>query len=89
MWHISVVSREKGKEGNVLFMIYSTHLKEGKNEVFYFTMHSTHFIYGYMVSDIWLRTIQIVREEIPLPPHVLLFPISIKGYFICTIPQRG
>ena len=25
--------------------------------------HSTHFIYGYMASDIWLRTIQIVRKE--------------------------
>ena len=23
----------------------------------------------------------------PLPPHRLLFPISSKGYFICTIPQ--
>ena len=35
---------------------------EGK-EMFYLTTHSTHFIYGYMASDIWLRTIQIVREE--------------------------
>ena len=26
-------------------------------------MHSTHFIYGYMASDIWLRTILIVRKE--------------------------
>ena len=25
----------------------------------------------------------------PLPPHGLLFPISSKGYFICTIPQTG
>ena len=25
--------------------------------------HSTHFIYGYMASDIWLRTILIVRKE--------------------------
>ena len=25
--------------------------------------HSTHFIYGYMASDIWLRTILIVRME--------------------------
>ena len=32
-------------------------------EVFYLTMHATHFIYGYMVSDIWLRTILIVRKE--------------------------
>ena len=25
----------------------------------------------------------------PLPSHGLLFPISNKGSFICTIPQRG
>ena len=31
--------------------------------MFYLTMHSTHFIYGYMVSDIWLRTILIVGKE--------------------------
>ena len=31
--------------------------------MFYLTTHSTHFIYGYMASDIWLWTIQIVRKE--------------------------
>ena len=31
--------------------------------LFYLTTHSTHFIYGYMASDIWLRTILIVRKE--------------------------
>ena len=31
--------------------------------MFYLTTHSTHFIYGYMASDIWLRTILIAREE--------------------------
>ena len=60
---------------------------EGK-EMFYLTTHSTHFIYGYTVSDIWLRTIQIVRGN-PLPPHRLLFSINSKGSFICTIPQTG
>ena len=30
---------------------------------YYLTTHSTHFIYGYMASDIWLRTILIVRKE--------------------------
>ena len=34
-----------------------------EREMFYLTTHSTHFIYGYMASDIWLRTIQIMREE--------------------------
>ena len=32
-------------------------------QMFYLTTHSPHFIYGYMASDIWLRTILIVREE--------------------------
>ena len=35
----------------------------GRKLMFYLTMHSTHFIYGYMASDIWLRTILIVRKE--------------------------
>ena len=44
------------------------HLKWGKawireREMFYLTTHSTHFIYGYMASDIWLRIILIVRKE--------------------------
>ena len=34
------------KEGNVLF-------KEGRKEMFYLKMHSTHCIYGYMALDIW------------------------------------
>ena len=34
-----------------------------EREMFYLTTHSTHYIYSYMVSDIWLRTILIVRKE--------------------------
>ena len=37
--------------------------KEGRKEMFYLTTHSTDFIYGYMASDILLRTILIVSEE--------------------------
>ena len=36
---------------------------EGRKEMFYLTTQSTHFIYGYMASDIWLKTILIVRKE--------------------------
>ena len=36
---------------------------QGRKERFYLTMHSTHFIYGYMASNIWLRTILIVMRE--------------------------
>ena len=57
--------------------------------MFYLTTHSTHFIYGYMASDIWLRTILIVRKETCCRHIRLLFPISSKGSFICTIPQTG
>ena len=35
----------------------------------YLMTHSTHFIYGYMASDIWLRTILIVRKE-TCCPHI-------------------
>ena len=45
------------------FTIYPTPYREREREMFYLTMHSTHFIYGYMASDIWLRTILIVRKE--------------------------
>ena len=67
---------ERGKkEGNVIFndalntfhsRLYSVgHMakREREREMFYLTTHSTHFIYGYMASDIWLRTILIVRKE--------------------------
>ena len=37
--------------------------REREREMFYLTTHSTRFIYGYIASDIWLRTILIVRME--------------------------
>ena len=41
-----------------------SHLKgERERKKFYLTTHSTHFIYGCMASDIWLRTILIVRKK--------------------------
>ena len=75
----------------------------------YLMMHSTHFIYGYMASDIWylfnnaLNTFYLwlygvghmvknhSDSEIGnlLPLNGLLFLISSKGSFICTIPQTG
>ena len=39
------------------------HMVKREREMFYLMTHSTHFIYGYMASDIWLRTILIVRKE--------------------------
>ena len=58
---------------------------EGRKEMFYLMTHSTHFIYGYMASDIWLRTILIVRKEtccrhkgyfFRLAARVLLYALS-------------
>ena len=62
--------------------------EERRKEMFYLTTHSTHFIYGYMVSDIiMVKDHSGSERENLLPPHGLLFPISSKGSFICTIPQ--
>ena len=36
--------------------------EKGREKMFYLTTHSTHFIYGYMASDIWLRTILIEKK---------------------------
>ena len=60
-----------------------------RKEMFYLTMHSTHFILriygvGHMVKDH-----SDSERGNPLPPHGLLFPINSKGSFICTIPQTG
>ena len=55
--------------------------------MFYLTTHSTHFIYGYMTSDI--KDHSDSEKGNPLPPHMLLFPITSNGYVICTIPQTA
>ena len=86
---------ERGrKEGNVLFndalntfylRLYGVgHMvkdhsesEKGRKERFYLTTLSTHIIYGYN------------ERGNPVPPHRLLFLISSKGSFICTIPQTG
>ena len=44
-------------------LLVNSSARERGREMFYLTTHSTHFIYGYMASDIWLRTILIVRKE--------------------------
>ena len=50
--------------GWVFFVITGPHhLSVPRKEMFYLTMHSTHFNYGHMASDIWLRTVITVRKE--------------------------
>ena len=58
---------------------------EGRKEMFYLTTHSTR-LYG--VRPMVMDQFDSEREN-PLPPLGLLFPISSKSYFICTIPQTG
>ena len=40
------------KNGNMAYCIL-TEKGVREREMFYLTMHSTHFIYSYMASDIW------------------------------------
>ena len=60
----------------------------GRKEMFYLTTHSTHFIYGYMASDM-VKDHSDSEKGNPLLLHRLLFPINSRGSFICTIPQTG
>ena len=65
--------------------IMNVYRKEG-NVLFKDALNTFYLrLYGvrHMVKDH-----QIAREE-TIPPHGLLFPISNKGYFICTIPQTA
>ena len=44
--------------------------------------HSTHFIYGYMGSNIWHKGQLIGHERgSPLPPQGLLFPILLYATY--------
>ena len=53
--------------------------------LFYLPMHSTHFIYGYAVSNLSLRTDEVTREETIAATSLA----TLCKYFICTIPQTG
>ena len=51
-------------------------------------MHSTHFIYGYMASDICERTIHIVREETCCCHYMEVFSINKKRVFYMHHPTE-
>ena len=55
--HLSRVVENPTEWSTVLVL----HSKE-REKCYILKTHSTHFIYGYMASDIWLRTILIVRK---------------------------
>ena len=83
-WALSI-GRDSNGFQPPLYTPCSGDAEEREREMFYLTTHSTHFIYGYMASDIWLRTILIVRKETRcrhigysyrLTPRVLLYAPS-------------
>ena len=69
----------------VLFYLYTYCKAVG----FYALNTLTKQMYGYMTSDIGLRTTEYERRNPLLPLHGLLFPITSKGSIICTIPHTG
>ena len=64
-------------------------VKQRKEGHFYLTTYSTHFIYSYMAVGHMVKDHSDSERGNLLLPHGLLFPISSKGSFICTIPQTG
>ena len=62
-YHAVKNTRYEIARGCIYSWTHSYIYSEREREMLYLTTHSTHFIYGYMASDIWLRTILIVRKE--------------------------
>ena len=60
---VALKQQQRNKKQKIIFNVDKSGFKTREREMFYLTTHSTHFIYGYMASDIWLRTILIVRKE--------------------------
>ena len=55
--------------------------------MFYLTTHPTHFIYGYMASNMVKDHSDSDRRN-PLPSRKILFPISSNGSFVCIISDK-
>ena len=56
--------------------------------MFYLTMHSTHYIYSYIAQNMVKDHSDSKRGNLLPQLHVLLYLISSKGSFICTIRDR-
>ena len=55
--------------------------------IFYLTTHLTHFIYGYIASDIWLRTILILRKETRCR-HYIGYSFRLAARFLLYAPSH-
>ena len=76
----------------IIIIIYlkSSFLNEGRKEgnVLFNDALNTFYLRLYGVRHM-VKDHSDSEKGNPLPPHRLLFPISSKGSFICTIPQTG
>ena len=65
------------------------YLDEGRKEMLYLTdARNTFYLRLYGVGHM-VKDHSYSERGNPLPPYGLLFPISSKGSFLCTIPQTG
>ena len=62
--------------------------RKGKGSVLFNDALNTFYLRLYGVRHM-LKDHSDSERGNPLTPHGLLFPISSKGSFICTIPQTG
>ena len=67
-------------------VVHVSMLKEG--HVLFNDALNTFYLRLYGVRHI-VKDISGSEEGNPLPPHMLLFPIRSKCFFICIIPQTG
>ena len=65
----------------IIIIINNNYTVEGRREMFYLMRHSTHFIYGYMASDMVKDHSDSERGN-PLLPHGLLFSINSKDFYM-------
>ena len=67
-------------------LVYSGHTWKGrKGSVLFNDALNTFYLRLYGVRHIMVKDHSDSEKGNPLPPHRLLFPISSKGSFICTI----
>ena len=79
--------KDHSRERKLAAISWATSFQLGrKGRKSYLMKHSTHFIYGYNMVYIGKGPL---RGNLLLPVHGVLFLISSKGYFICTILQTG
>ena len=56
--------------------------------MFYLMMHSTHFIYGYMASDIMVKDHSDSERGNPLPLHELSFRLAARFFLYASSHRK-